>query len=175
MAGARFVMTVDNTSQLSDFEAEGTMCWDYQAKLMMVFDQGGWRALTASPGDIFGIMTYDYQKESAILNIGDVYQPIITLTTPARPAGLYYLGLSYTYTFPDTNDSVFLRWRVDGSAWQEITSEPKDIQDVIPGYYAFPKQYVAGVHVVEVEARKTTGGNQFDMNFIDVFFQRIGI
>ena len=124
--------------------------------------------------ELLDILTYDTIKVSNILDIPDTYVNIMTLVTPSRPAGRYNLGAAWTYTFLSANRSIFTRWRIDGGVWNENFSEPKDVSDKTATYYAYPDDYAAGSHTIEFEARKEVGGNQFDVLFADLFFQRVG-
>ena len=83
--------------------------------------------------------------------------------------------MSFTYSFPDTNDFAESRFRVDGGAWNEFKSEPKDIQDKIANFYEYPSDYASGVHTIEFEMKKSTAvANQLDLLFLDLMFQRVG-
>ena len=125
--------------------------------------------------DIFAVLTYDTNKAENILDISEVWTPVLTLNTPNRDAGQYNWGVSMTYTFISATKSAFFRWRQDGGAWSEFQSEPKDITDKTAVYYAFPSGYAAGTHVFEAQMRKEdSGSGQLDLLFIDMFFQRIG-
>lgn len=133
------------------------------------------RVLAEEDMSVFATLTYDYAKVSNVLDIPETWTPVLTLTTPNRPDGVYEFGMSFTYDFPDTNDSAYVRWRIDGGVWNEFRSEPKDIQDRIAAYYAFPAQYAAGVHVMDFEMRKDViTANQLDLLFLDLWFHRVG-
>ena len=119
-------------------------------------------------------VTYDFEKVSGVLNIPETYTPVAQLITPLRVAGTYVLGFSLTYTFDRTTESAFLRWREQGGAWNEYSSEPSEKTDANTAYYEFPSAYPEEVHDIEVEMRKETATGVLDLNFLDIFFQRVG-
>jgi hypothetical protein len=172
--GKRYIDAFSDITQFPQEAQSGAMAWAEDTNTMY-FWAGGWNSFPQGES-IFNLLTYDTVKAVDILDIGTVYEPIITLDTPERPAGKFVLGISLTWTFPDTNDSVYLRWRIDGGAWVEYVSEPADITDNKPTYYEFPNDYPAGFHKLEVQARKEDGqAAQFNIDYIDLFFQRVGL
>jgi hypothetical protein len=174
-AGQRHIQSVNITADLPTQAQEGDLCWDKELGAMNVWKDGGWTGLNTGAADIFATLTYDTDKAVNVLNIPDVWTPILTLTTPSRPAGKYVVGLSFTYRFPDTNDFAEARFRVDGGAWNEFRSEPKDIADRIANFYEYPADYASGVHTIEFEMKKSTPtANQLDLLFLDLMFQRVG-
>lgn len=124
--------------------------------------------------ELFDVLTYDYEKTVDVLNIPETYTPVGTLTTPLRAAGTYVLGFSLTYNFDRTTESVFFRWRQNGGAWTEYSSEPKDITDSLNAFYEFPADYTEISHTIEVQMRKETVNGTLDLKFLDIFFQRVG-
>lgn len=128
-----------------------------------------------SEAEIFAVMTYDFEKVSSVLNIPETYTPVAQLITPVRAAGTYVLGFSMTWTFDRTTESVFLRWRQNGSAWNEYSTEPTERTDSNTGFYEFPAQYIEESHIVDVEMRKETATGVLNLQFLDIFFQRVGL
>ena len=172
--GKRYIDSFSDVTQFPFVSEPGAMAWAEDTNTMY-FYAGGWQSFPQGES-IFNLLTYDTVKVADVLDIGTVYEPIITLDIPERPAGKYVLGISLTWSFPDTNDSVYMRWRIDGGAWVEYISEPADVTDNKPVYYEFPDDYAAGFHTIEVQARKEDGqAQQFDINYIDLFFQRVGL
>jgi len=174
MSGKRYTMSVELLTQLTVVEPDGTMCWVEEVDLMYVFKNGGWTSMVTDATDVFAIITFDEEKSIDVLDIGETYENVGTLVTPSRVAGKYLLAFSLTYHFDRTTESVFLRWRQDGGAWQEYTAEPKDITDAQTSFYSFPKDYPAQVHTIDVEMRKETANGTLDMNFLDIYLQRVG-
>ena len=125
--------------------------------------------------ELFDVMTYDTIKVTDILNIGETYQAVAQLVTPAeRGPGLYEIKFTGTVNFPDTNDSFFLRWRLDAGDWIEFSKENKDVGDKIPFTYFYPAQFTSGSHTVDVEMKKSLGGVQLDLLYLDLVYQRVG-
>jgi len=119
-------------------------------------------------------VTYDYEKSVDVLDIGDTYQLVGRLTTPLREAGTYVLGFSLTWDFDRTTESVFMRWRQEGGAWNEYSSEPTETTDSNTAFYEFPSDYPEQIHDIELEMRKETALGTFDLRFLDIFLQRVG-
>jgi len=124
--------------------------------------------------ELFSILTFDETKVIDVLNISDTYTQVGQLVTPSRAAGKYQLGFSLTYNFDRVTESVFMRWRQDGGAWQEYSREQKDITDDQTAFYEFPKDYAAQVHTIDLEMRKETANGVLNLRFLDIYFQRIG-
>lgn len=117
--------------------------------------------------------SYDYVKEVNILDIGEVYEPIATLTTPSRPGGTFEVKFAVTAHILSSNRSYNLRTRLNGGAWREYVFEESDITNLHPLFYSFPRELPAGVNVMELEARKEPGANQFDITFANLVIQRV--
>jgi len=118
--------------------------------------------------------TYFFSKVRDILDIGDTYEPIVKVTTPELSAGTVMYGMSWTYSYDANNASVYMRFSINnGSTWNEFISEPSDTTDVNANTYAFPIEVATdGALTLEVEARKETGANQFDVLFFDVWIEK---
>lgn len=173
-------MTSTSIAEMPILEPEGTKCFVYEDANTYTFKNGAWEVDgsggAVTPEDVFGIVTYDTVKAENVLNIPEVYTPVVTLTTPLRVAGKYELGLALKYNFLSANRSAFLQWRIDGSAWNEMRSQPSDSTDENGFYYAFPDDYLEMVHVVDVQMRKEDAqSNQLDVLYADLSFQRVGL
>lgn len=167
---------IESYPTFADFplnEYDGTLGWDEDGKQMYFMSSGSWQPFGGG-SDIFATLTYDYDKTVDVLNIPDVYTPIAQLITPLRAAGTYVLGFSLTWHFDRTTESVFMRWRQNGGAWSEYSSEPTERTDSNTGYYEFPADYIQETHDIEVEMRKETAQGIFDLNYLDIFLQRVG-
>lgn len=170
----RYIESYESVDQFPLLEEGGTMAWDETNNAMYFFNGVAWQAFGGGQ-NIFETLTYDTVKAVSVLDIPDTFQEILTLVTPERAAGKYVLGISVTWTFADTNDSAYMRWRIDGGPWVVYTSEPQDVTDQNANYYEFPDDYAQGTHTITVEARKEDqNANDFDINYIDLFFQRVG-
>jgi len=126
--------------------------------------------------EFFDILTYDTEKAIDVLDIGDVYEDIVVLTTPLREEGLYEFKFSLVGTLATTTKAMFFQWRIDGGDWFEIQSEPKDVDDKKTVDYFFPVRFAdPGVHVIELQGRKESGSAQMDVLFADLVLHRVGI
>jgi hypothetical protein len=173
--GKRYIMSVETDSELPVIEPDGTMAWSEEANTMYIFKDGGWTAFGEDPTAIFATLTYDTIKVENIIDIPETFIDILTLVTPARPAGKYNLGVAWTYTFLSANRSIYTQWRINGGAWIENWSEPTDVSNKTVAFYMYPDDYAAGVQTIEFQARKEDAqSGQFDVLFADAFYQRIG-
>jgi hypothetical protein len=116
---------------------------------------------------------YDYTKTVDVLDIGEVWEAVGNLNTTLPSDGTYVIGASLTWTYDTTIDSAMWRWRIDGGAWNENSIEPKDVNDKRAQMYAYPDEYVAGSLLIEVEAQKSGAAGTFDVQFLDIFAQRV--
>ena len=172
MSGKRYI---ESFARFEDFplaEPDGSQAWAEDTKTMYFMADGAWQAFLGGE-TVFNTMTFDGVKEVDVLNIPETYTNIATLVTPERAEGEYMLSFSGTYSFDRTTESVFIRFRVDGGAWNEGVSEPKDSSDIERFFYQYPAQYAQGVHTIEVEARKETALGVFDFLYLDIYFQRV--
>ena len=123
--------------------------------------------------ELFSILTYDYNKAQDILDIPDTYTPLASVSAD-REAGVYELGLSVSWTFDRTTNSAFIRFSIDdGVTWNEFEAEPKDKTNINATYYAFPHVHSGGAISMEIEAKKETGAGALDVQFADVWIQRV--
>ena len=118
---------------------------------------------------------YDFDKRIDVLDISENFTNIGNLITPvANQAGIYEVKFSIAYSFSDINDSVFIRFRVDGGPWFEFLDEPSDVTDLRGWFYAYPQEFAAGSHQVELEIRKEDAqANQLDVHFADTIMQLV--
>ena len=144
--GRRYIMSVQAVTDLSIHEADGTLAWVDDEKSMYIFSSGGWVLFEpVDPVEILNVMTYDYDKATGILNIPDTYTELNNYTSPSRPAGIYEVGMSFTWDMTIVNRSAYFRWTTDGGAfWNEFVSEPKDVQDKSAVYYQYPFNHPGG-------------------------------
>jgi hypothetical protein len=121
-AGARHIQAVRLTADLPTQAQDGDLCWDYQTDTMNVWRDGGWELFqTVDPAEVLNVMTYDYDKASNILNIPETYTQLNDYTSPSRPAGVYEVGMSFTWDFTIVSRSAYFRWTTDGGTnWNEF-------------------------------------------------------
>ena len=117
---------------------------------------------------------YDYSKFTDVLDIGQVWEAVGNLATTLPIDGSYVIGAALTWTYDTTTSAAQWRWRIDGGAWNENFREPKDVNDKYADYYAYPDEYLAGPLLIEVEAQKSGAGGTFDVQFLDLFAQKVG-
>lgn len=117
---------------------------------------------------------YDYAKFSDVFNVADTWTAVGSLSATLPSDGVYVLGMSSTWTYDSTTNAAMWRWRINGGTWNENAQEPKDVNDTYTSYYAYPNPYVAGALLVEVEAQKSAAGGTLDVQFLDIFVQRVG-
>ena len=124
--------------------------------------------------ELFDILVYDFTKADPIVDIPGLptWTPVVSQSSTGLPDGVYELGFSVNGSFPDINDSVYLRYRVDGGDWYEISKEPSDITDTVGIYYAFPFIVTGGSVSIEVEVSKDAGGAQLNVDFGDAWVER---
>lgn len=123
---------------------------------------------------VLAVLDYTYNKATDILDIpaAPTWTPLVSVTIVGAAAGTYEVGFSLQGAMADNNDSTHCRYRLDGGTWYELSKEAKDVNDTFGAYYAFPIDLTAGDHTFELEANKTTGGDQFDIYFADAWFER---
>jgi hypothetical protein len=174
-AGLRHIQAVKLTADLPTSAQEGDLCWDYETMQMNVWRDGGWTlfAQTVSE-DILDVMTYDYNKASGFTNLPETYSTLNDYTSPSRPAGVYEVGMSFTYDFDQANRSVYFRWSTDGGTnWNEFVAEPKDVQDKSAVYYQYPFSHPGGTMQIETQIRKEDVNGILNAPFADVWFRRV--
>jgi hypothetical protein len=174
-AGARHIQAVRLTADLPTQAQDGDLCWDYQTDTMNVWKEGGWELFqTVDPAEVLNVMTYDYDKQSNILNIPETYTELNSFTSPSRPAGIYEVGMSFTWQFDIANRSALFRWTTDGgTTWNEFQSEPKDISDKNATYYQYPFNHPGGTMQIITQMRKSDVNGTLDVTFSDVWFRRV--
>ena len=115
-------------------------------------------------------------KASGILDIGDVYQTILTLTTPSLPAGEYTMGVAINAAFNEQKNRPMI-WRVTGAMSVSECSDSIGDNDIGEKnrFYAYPKNFAGGVMTLVLEAKKSAAFSaQLDINFADLIIRRIG-
>ena len=174
-AGQRHIQAVNLTADLPTQAQDGDLCFDREANVMNVWENGGWELFAAvDPAEILNVMTYDYDKASGILNIPETYTELNNFTSPSRPAGVYEVGMSLTWDFTIVNRSAYFRWSTDGGVvWNEFVSEPKDVQDKMALYYQYPFNHGGGPLSIITQMRKEDALGVLNVPFSDVWFRRV--
>lgn len=125
--------------------------------------------------ELFDILTYDNLKLTEAKPIGDVYEPVLNLLTPVREEGKYEYKISYTYNFSSTTTSMYLRYRVNGSAWVERIKEPSDRSDIITEAYFQVNDVDQGQLSIDVEMRKENSTGNLNIYNGQAVIQRVGL
>ena len=130
-----------------------------------------WNIVSVSEG-AGGIVTstYVFSKVTNLLNVGDVYVPLTSITETGMKVGsIYELKMSVRGTFVDVNDSMYIRYRIiDGvttGTWNEFVHQSKSADDTWIFNYFFPRTATNTTMTLEMEVRKETGGQQLDVLF----------
>ena len=173
--GRRYIQSAQSLTDLAFHEAEGTLAWVDDLKTMHIFQNGWWAVFVATDSaEILNVMTYDYNKAQDILAIPDTYTELNNYTSPSRPAGIYEVGMSFTWDFTIVNRSAYFRWTTDGGGnWNEFISEPKDVQDKQGVYYQYPVDHPGGPMSITTQMRKEDGLGVLNVTFSDVWFRRV--
>jgi len=115
------------------------------------------------------------EKASAILDIGTVFEQLVTMTTPSLEAGTYMIAFAWEGNFHDQKNRPF-DTQITGTFAGEIYSDSVGDNDVgiKTRYYAFPKVWAGGAITLGLQGRKDGSFSaQMDIEFIDVMIQRV--
>ena len=127
--------------------------------------------------DGYDYIIYNGEKVSNILDIGDSYQEIAKAEIINTSPGTYMFGFAVQATLADVNDKAYLRYRHNGYQgfdWTEINKTPTKVDDVFIWTYFYPKTFSTTITVeFEIEAKKSVGGAQFDIQYADVFLYKV--
>jgi len=119
-------------------------------------------------------LTFNTVKAKDILDIGDAWQNIATLSTPSLEAGLYMLGFSMSHNFDLSTEYTSIRWRINGSAWTQINSDLSDKSTTVASMYSYPYTLATGgVVSFEFEVSKQTVSGTFNVEFVDIWLNRV--
>ena len=122
-----------------------------------------------------GVLVFEYDKRSNLI-MTEAYQTIGDVSNVNQlAAGVYMIGFSIAYTFPDTNDSAHFQFQVNGSPFYEFIREPADTTDRLEFLYNFPFVLdTPGSLDVVIQSRKSdAGAAQLTIEFADTYFQRV--
>jgi len=126
--------------------------------------------------ELYDIVKINTQKNSAILDIGTVMEPLVTMTTPTLQAGTYIISFSFEANFHDQKNQPMYS-QVTGDFAGDIYSDSIGDNDngIKTRYYGFPKVWVGGPITLGLQASKAAGfGAQLDVNYVDVNVMRVG-
>jgi len=126
--------------------------------------------------ELYDIVKINTQKNSAILDIGTVMEPLVTMTTPTLQAGTYMISFSFEANFHNQKNQP-MRSQITGDFAGEVyTDSVGDNDDGIKTRsYQFPKVWAGGPITLGLQASKSTAfAAQLDVNFVDVNIMRVG-
>ena len=169
----RYIESYPSVSEFPLGEPDGTQAWAEEEEAMYFMGGGAWQAF-AGGDSVFNTLTFDETKAVDVLNIPEAWTAVGQLVTPERAEGKYMFGISGTYNFDRTTESVFIRFRINGGTWNEYQSEPKDITDDLTFFYQYPADYPQQVTTIDVEMRKESAQGTLNLQFLDVYWQRVG-
>lgn len=118
--------------------------------------------------------SFYHQKEADVLDIGETFQEVVTLTTPDLPAGVYMIAYAFEVDFNGKKDTPAF-FRLGGTfgstAEFAITAGASD-GDQKNRYYGFPKEWTGGPITVSLDFKKDALITTFDINFVDVMIEK---
>lgn len=116
---------------------------------------------------------YFYDKRTNIVIPSTDFVEIGNLTTDNDfQSGTYEIKFSFSYTYDTTTQSAQMRFRIDGGVWNEFSRENKDVGDKYAVYYAYPNEFSAGVHTIELQIAKGNTGDNMTVDFADTILER---
>jgi len=128
-------------------------------------------------GGVSESMAYFYDKQSAITitQTDPAYQQIASIAYNNAPPGVYEYRISLSHTIDSVVNSSLFRFSIDGGVnWDTFRTEAKDISDVVPLYYAFPKEYASITSLsLIIEAAKTNAGDTMVVTFVDAIIAQV--
>lgn len=115
-----------------------------------------------------------YDAQTDILDIGDDYEQITSLSYSNIPAGVYMITFSATFSHASTTNATLLKLIYNGN--EEIFQfEASDVNDRIPISYSFPDEYLGGENLtVELEMAREGGTGPLNCYFANLMVQRVG-
>ena len=136
--------------------------------------------------ELFDILqSFEHDIGGAISNVSEVY-PVDVDTVGANnvqariqgtitEAGLYQVSTSARFLINAINNSVFMRFSLDGGAtWEESSEESKDVTDHKFRHYSFPVALTAGQVIDYVmQMKKESAANQLDVYAAEMWLTRI--
>ena len=125
---------------------------------------------------LFDYATVNTEKSSGITDVGDVFEQLVTMTTPDLPAGVYMIGFSWEANFNEQKNRPF-ETQLTGTFAGAIYSDSVGDNDVgiKTRMYGFPKTWGGGVITLGMQGRKSASFSaQLDVDYIDVMVRRIG-
>ena len=125
--------------------------------------------------EFFDVSTFNTNKASGILAIGDTFQEVVTMTTPVLEAGTYVVAYSFQVDFNGTKNKPMF-FQVTGTFADSIEfAETAGDQDADHKNrsYSYPKVWAGGVVTIGLDMKKDAALGQLDCDFVDVSIYRV--
>ena len=124
--------------------------------------------------ELFDILQVKITKVSGVTDIPDTWQPLASVSLTALEMGTYEYGLSISGSMGDRQESAHIRFSSDnGTNWVVFSREAKDLGDTLEWTYQYFKVGASGTLTMQIEAKKDTGGSQYDISYADVWIKRV--
>ena len=126
--------------------------------------------------ELYDVLKMHTQHNNAILDIGTVMEPLVSMTTPVLDAGTYMLSFAFEANFNGQKNLPMLS-QVTGDFAGEIYADSIGDNDgeIKTRYYAYPKVWAGGAIAFGLQASKDVSfAAQLDVNFVDVMIMRVG-
>jgi len=126
--------------------------------------------------ELYDIIKINTQKNSAILDIGTVMEPLVSMTTPTLEPGTYMLTFSFEANFHSQKNQPMRSQLTGDFAGEVYTDSVGDNDDGIKTrFYGFPKIWAGGPITFGLQASKSGAfAAQLDVNYVDVMIMRVG-
>lgn len=116
---------------------------------------------------------YKEALTSPVLDVGETFQDILSLTTPSLDPGLYVVIVSFVWGFPTTAQSMEVQYTGDFPS-PVFRREFKDISEIGDFAYAFTADLAAPQTLtVTHQVRKDGGPQSLDVLDANLVIQRI--
>lgn len=126
-------------------------------------------ANTEAIAGLLDLNYFEFDSRTDILDIDQTYQEVASLDIPDLKAGVYLIGISDTYTFTETNKSVYGQMILNGNS-EVFSREPKDSTDREVWNYLFPYTHAAdGAFTMTLLVRKEDNSGTLDVLFSNMW------
>jgi len=116
---------------------------------------------------------YKYSKTTNMLDIPDTWTPVTSILAENAVSGVYEIKISVQGFMGDTSDAAMIRFQVNNGGWTEFRREAKDNDDTVGWTYLYPIPHLEGDILLELEAKKETGGTRYDIQFADTIIEKV--
>lgn len=123
--------------------------------------------------ELFDILTVDTASD-AVLDVSEVFEPIVSLTTVERVAGLYTVEVTFLPIYADILRFIAYKTTgdIDSTEFFHTNTALTDKEQIIYTGYI---NHIGGVFNLVLEVRKESAlGSQLDIAEATISFKRIG-